>query len=134
MEGLWGFLLNRLPDGRTRLVISGYQTLRPRWQERFVVDWLYMPCVWAMQARTLAVLKRNIERAARAPAQAIPSGGTALPGECLAPGRKPGPPPADHAFAVPHQARGTAPGPAISCRHPANGSGSSREGTSTAAV
>jgi proline iminopeptidase len=34
-EGLWAFLLNELPGGRTRLVISGYQTLRPRWLERF---------------------------------------------------------------------------------------------------
>ena len=30
-EGLWAFLLNELPGDRTRLVISGYQTLRPRW-------------------------------------------------------------------------------------------------------
>lgn len=29
MEGTWGFLLERLADGRTRLVISGYQTYRP---------------------------------------------------------------------------------------------------------
>jgi hypothetical protein len=77
MEGLWGFLLNELPDGRTRLVISGYQTLRPQWLERFIVDWLYLPSVWVMQARMLAVLKRNIERAARARPQAVPFGGTA---------------------------------------------------------
>jgi hypothetical protein len=77
MEGLWGFLLSELPGGRTRLVISGYQTLRPRWLERFVVDWLYMPGVWVMQARMLAVLKRNIERANRAPTHATPSGGSA---------------------------------------------------------
>jgi hypothetical protein len=77
MEGLWGFLLNELPDGRTRLVISGYSTLRPQWLERFIVDWLYIPSVWVMQARMLAVLKRNIERAARARTQAVPAGGTA---------------------------------------------------------
>ena len=65
--GIWG----------TRLVISGYQTLRPRWLERFVVDWLYMPGVWVMQARMLAVLKRNIERANRAHTHATPSGGSA---------------------------------------------------------
>jgi proline iminopeptidase len=65
-EGLWGFLLNDLPSGRTRLVISGYQTLRPRWLERFANYWLYIPAVWPMQARMLAVLKRNIERAASA--------------------------------------------------------------------
>ncbi len=74
MEGLWGFLLNELPDGRTRLVISGYQVFRPRRLERFTVHWLFIPVTWPMQARMLAVLKRNIEQAARAPAQAIPSG------------------------------------------------------------
>lgn len=73
-EGLWAFLLNELPGGRTRLVISGYQTLRPRWLERFANYWLYIPVVWPMQARMLAVLKRNIERADRAPTQAVPSG------------------------------------------------------------
>ena len=60
-EGLWGFLLTELPGGRTRLVISGYQTLRPGWLEGFANYWLYVPVVWPMQARMLAVLKRNIE-------------------------------------------------------------------------
>ncbi|WP_210718297.1 hypothetical protein [Amycolatopsis acididurans] len=78
MEGLWGFLLNELPDGRTRLVISGYQTYRPRWLEHFVVSWLYITVTWVMQARMLAVLKRNIERAVAhekpAAAEAVPAG------------------------------------------------------------
>ncbi|MFC9356436.1 hypothetical protein ACFTZB_07610 [Rhodococcus sp. NPDC057014] len=63
-EGLWGFLLKELPGGRTRLVIGGYQVLRPRWLGRFVFYWLFPPVVWIMQARMLAVLKRNVERAA----------------------------------------------------------------------
>ena len=62
IEGLWGF--TELPDGHTRLVISGYQTIRPRWLERFVNYWFYVPVTWIMQARMMAVLKRNIERAA----------------------------------------------------------------------
>ena len=62
IEGLWGFQLNELPGGRARLVIGGYQAFRPRWIERFVVSWLYIPVVWIMQARMLVVLKRNIER------------------------------------------------------------------------
>jgi len=66
MEGLWGFLLNELSDGRTRLVISGYQTFRPRWVERFVASWLLVAVSWPMQARMLVVLKRNVERASRA--------------------------------------------------------------------
>ncbi len=75
-EGLWGFLLTGLPDGRTRLVISGYQVVRPRWIEGFTSYWLYVPLVWPMQARMLAVLKRNIERAA-APSDMVSAGGTA---------------------------------------------------------
>lgn len=64
VEGLWGFLLNELPGGRTRLIIAGYQAIRPRWLGRFVFYWFYVPVTWIMQARMLAVLKRNIERAA----------------------------------------------------------------------
>lgn len=73
-EGLWGFLLNELPGGRTRLVIGGYEAFRPRWLGRLSS---YFPVVWVMQARTLAVLKRNIERAARARTQAVASSRTA---------------------------------------------------------
>jgi hypothetical protein len=65
-EGLWGFLLKDLPGGRTRLVIGGYEAFRPRWVERYVTSWLFVPAVWIMQARMLVVLKRNIERAAHA--------------------------------------------------------------------
>jgi proline iminopeptidase len=63
MEGIWGFQLNELAGGRTRLVISGYQTYRPRWIERFVAGWVVLPTAWIMQARMRVVLKRNIERA-----------------------------------------------------------------------
>src|SRR5258708_26398473 len=74
-EGLWAFLLNELPGGRTRLVISGYQTLRPRWLERLASYWLYVPLVCPMHACRLAVLKRNIEPPDRARTQALPVGG-----------------------------------------------------------
>jgi proline iminopeptidase len=67
-EGLWGFLLKELPDGHTRLVISGYQAIRPSWLKRPLYSWLFPPVVWIMQARMLAVLKRNVERAIRATA------------------------------------------------------------------
>jgi proline iminopeptidase len=73
MEALWGFLLNELPDGRTRLVVSGYQTFRPRWVERFIAPWLLTALSWPMQARMMTVLKRNIERVAR-------TGPTSMPG------------------------------------------------------
>lgn len=77
MEGLWGFLLTEMPGGRTRLVSSGYQALRPRWLERLVYEWIYAPVVWIMSARMLAVLKRNIERAARTSTQTATVGSTA---------------------------------------------------------
>jgi hypothetical protein len=65
MEAIWGFQLNELPGERTRLVVSGYQTFRPRRIERFAAESL-LPVSWIMQARMLAVLQRNIERAAHA--------------------------------------------------------------------
>lgn len=76
MEAIWGFLLNELPGGHTRLVVSGYQTFRPLWIERFAADWALLPVSWIMQVRMLAVLKRNIERAA----QAQPHTVTVVPG------------------------------------------------------
>jgi proline iminopeptidase len=86
MEGIWGFLLNELPGGRTRLVVSGYQTFRPRWIERFAADWLLLPMSWIMSARMLAVLKRNIERAtqAQAPAVAVSPDGPVQSGDLSA--------------------------------------------------
>ena len=71
MEGLWGFRLSELPGRRTRLVIGGYQALRPRWLERLEFYWLFPPVVWIMQARMLAVLKRNIECSAMSGALAV---------------------------------------------------------------
>jgi len=83
IEGLWGFQLKELPGGRARLVIGGYQAIRPRWIERAVIYWLYLPIVWIMQARMLAVLKRNVERAAHARPHTV-----AVAGESLSVGSK----------------------------------------------
>jgi hypothetical protein len=57
MEGLWGFQLNELLGKSSRLVIGGYQAV----------------VVWIMQARMLAVLKRNVERAMKAPVPSVAS-------------------------------------------------------------
>jgi hypothetical protein len=81
-EGLWGFLLTELAGGRTRLVISGYQILRPRWLEGFLANWVSPPVVWIMQARMLSVLKRNVERAAASPHPVAP--GPAIEPEAVA--------------------------------------------------
>lgn len=73
LEGFWGFQLTKLPGKRSRLVIGGYQAIRPRWLERVVFDWSNVVVVWIMQARMLAVLKRNIERAMKAPVPSVAS-------------------------------------------------------------
>ena len=71
MEGLWGFQLTALPGGRSRLVIGGYQAMRPRWLARLVFDWSNVVVVWIMQARMLAVIKRNVERVRAAPVATV---------------------------------------------------------------
>jgi proline iminopeptidase len=76
-EGLWGFLLKGLPDGGTRLVIGGYETVRARSLLRFLFSWLGPLVVWIMQARMLSVLKRNVERAATAETDTAMSGSAA---------------------------------------------------------
>jgi hypothetical protein len=65
-EGLWGFLLEELPPGRTRLVVGGYQTFRPRWLEGLVNYWVYPLVHWPMQVRQFANIKRNVESPAPA--------------------------------------------------------------------
>jgi proline iminopeptidase len=72
IEGLWGFCLNELPGGRTRLVIGGYQAGRPRWLGRLIYDWIFPLLVWIMQARMLKVLKRNAEQESAASAAPAP--------------------------------------------------------------
>ncbi len=62
MDGLWGFLLEELSGDRTRLVVSGYQSIRPRGLERFLNFWVYPPVHWTMQTRQFANLIRNIEQ------------------------------------------------------------------------
>ncbi|MGZ4669284.1 MAG: hypothetical protein ACXVX3_12230 [Blastococcus sp.] len=77
-EGLWGFLLKELPGGRTRLVIGGYEVFRAGWPVRHLYSWFGPPVVWIMQARLLAVVKRNAERTADAPTVASDARGAAI--------------------------------------------------------
>ncbi len=65
-EGLWGFLLEDLPGDQTRLVVSGYQTLRPRWLEGPFNFLVYPLMHWPMQTRQFATIKRNVETARNA--------------------------------------------------------------------
>ena len=76
-EGLWGFLLTVLPDGRTRLVIGGYEVFRAGRLGRALSTWLGPLVVWIMQARMLAVLKRDVERARGIQVPAVRAAGRA---------------------------------------------------------
>jgi hypothetical protein len=62
VDGLWGFLLEELPGGRTRLVVGGYQSGRPRWLLAVGDFFVYPPVHWIMQTRQFANIKRLAER------------------------------------------------------------------------
>jgi proline iminopeptidase len=66
-DSLWGFLLKELPGGRTRLVVSGYWVLAPRWLQPAATVLLYEWTHWIMQKRQFENLKRRVEAATRAP-------------------------------------------------------------------
>jgi hypothetical protein len=61
-DSLWGFLLEPLADDKTRLVVSGYWFMEPRWLRPFmsfaVVEWTH----WMMQTKQFANIKRRAER------------------------------------------------------------------------
>lgn len=61
-DSLWGFLLKELPGDGTRLVVSGYWALRPRWLQPLATFFLLEPTHWIMQVRQFANLKRFAER------------------------------------------------------------------------
>lgn len=60
-DSLWAFQLKELPEGRTRLVVSGYWSMRPRWAKWFTNFLLLEPAHWVMQTRQFANLKRLAE-------------------------------------------------------------------------
>ncbi|MVU76901.1 hypothetical protein GPX89_06540 [Nocardia sp. ET3-3] len=62
IEGLWGFLLTELPGDRTRLVVSGYQSGRPRLLWALGDYFVYPPMHWTMQTRQFANIARRAER------------------------------------------------------------------------
>jgi hypothetical protein len=61
-DSTWGFLLEELPGRRTRLVVSGYWSLRPRWLQPLVSILLLEPLHWVTQSRQFENLKRGVER------------------------------------------------------------------------
>jgi proline iminopeptidase len=62
-DSTWGFLLRELPGQRTRLVVSGYWALRPRWLRPVLSVAVLEPAHWIMQTRQFANLTRRAERA-----------------------------------------------------------------------
>jgi hypothetical protein len=59
-DSLWGFLLEELPQGRTRLIVSGYSAARPR-TLKAIGDFLFwQPAHWVMQTRQFANLRRRV--------------------------------------------------------------------------
>lgn len=76
-DSLWSFLLKPLPGNRTRLVVSGYWCLEPRYLQPFlsfaVLEWTH----WVMQTKQFANIKRRVERGAdalRPVSPALPTG------------------------------------------------------------
>jgi proline iminopeptidase len=61
---LWGFQLKELPGGRTRLIVSGYWSLLPRWLQPFMSVLMLEPSHWIMQTRQFMNLKRRVEHGA----------------------------------------------------------------------
>ncbi len=60
-DSLWGFLLEEKPGGRTRLVVSGYWCLKPRWLQP-IMSVLFLEVEhWIMQMRQFTNLKRRVE-------------------------------------------------------------------------
>lgn len=63
-DSLWGFLLEEESSGRTRLVVSGYWSLRPRWLQPIMSVLFLEPEHWIMQMQQFRNLKRRVERTA----------------------------------------------------------------------
>ena len=63
-DSTWGFKLNALNGDRTRLVVSGYWALRPKWLQPIVSAVVLEPAHWIMQTRQFTNLKRRTEQSA----------------------------------------------------------------------
>ena len=70
-DSLWCFLVKEMPGRRTRMVVSGYASSRPRALTILLDVAFWEPAHWIMQTRQFANLKRRTEaRQAGAPAKA----------------------------------------------------------------
>jgi proline iminopeptidase len=60
-DSTWGLLIEELPDRRTRVVVSGYWSLRPRWLQPIMSFIFLEHSHWIMQTCQFANLKRRAE-------------------------------------------------------------------------
>jgi len=60
-DSLWGFALRDTADGRTRLIVSGYWSFRPKWLQPLLSVVVLEPSHWVMQTRQFANLRRLAE-------------------------------------------------------------------------
>jgi hypothetical protein len=67
LDGVWTFVLNELPDGKTRLVVRSFGAARPRLLLGAVNLVLADPAHVVMQTRQLYNLKRRAESPSREP-------------------------------------------------------------------
>jgi hypothetical protein len=61
-DSVWCFLLQELPGERTRLIVSGYASARPRLVQAMIAFVFWEPAHWIMQMRQFANLERRAER------------------------------------------------------------------------
>jgi proline iminopeptidase len=61
-DSTWAFLLDELPGGRSRLVVSGYWSLQPRWLQPLASVAVLEPSHWIMQMRQFRNLRRHVEQ------------------------------------------------------------------------
>jgi hypothetical protein len=61
-DSTWGFLLEKLPGDRTRLIVSGYWDFQPWWLQPILSFLILEPSHWIMETRQFANLKRLAER------------------------------------------------------------------------
>lgn len=58
IDSTWSFQLTGFPNGRTRLVVSGYSVVEPRWAARIWDLLFFEPAHWVMQRRQFRNLRR----------------------------------------------------------------------------
>lgn len=66
-DSTWGFKLEPLAGERTRLIVSGYWAMEPRWLQPIMSVVFLEPAHWIMQKRQFANLQRLVAREASNP-------------------------------------------------------------------